>query len=153
MIAAIVLALHVLAAVVWVGGMVFAYVMLRPVAATLLEPPLRLQLWSAVFERFFPWVWAAVVALLGTGLWMIFALFGGFAEARWHVHLMLALGVLMMLLFIHLFFAPYRRLRMAVAAGDWPAGGKALGRIRRIVAVNTVLGVIVVAVAAAGRYL
>lgn len=33
--------LHVLSAVVWVGGMFFAWMALRPVAASLLEPPPR----------------------------------------------------------------------------------------------------------------
>ena len=45
---AIAIALHLLAAVIWVGGMFFAYMALRPAAASLLEPPLRLPLWSQV---------------------------------------------------------------------------------------------------------
>ena len=36
---AIAIPLHLLAAVIWVGGMFFAYMALRPVAASLLEPP------------------------------------------------------------------------------------------------------------------
>lgn len=150
---AIALVLHLAAAVVWVGGMVFAYVMLRPAAGALLEPPLRQRLWAAVLGRFFAWVWAAVVVLLASGFWMLFALFGGFGAAGWHVHVMLALGVVMMLLFAHVYFAPFPRLRRAVAAGDAAAGGKALDQIRKVVAVNTMLGTIVIAVAAAGRYL
>ncbi len=153
MLAAAAFVLHLLAAVLWVGGMIFAYFMLRPAAAAALEPPARQRLWAGVFARFFPWVWAAVVVLLGTGLWMIVVPLGGFAGAGWHVHVMLALGLLMMLLFMHLFFAPYARLRRALAAEDWPAGGAALNAIRVIVGVNTVLGIIVVAVAGAGRYL
>jgi Predicted integral membrane protein len=41
--------LHVLSATIWVGGMFFAYVILRPVAATQFEPAQRLTLWSQVF--------------------------------------------------------------------------------------------------------
>lgn len=149
----IAIALHLLAAVVWVGGMFFAYMALRPVAGGLLEPPLRLPLWAGVFARFFPWVWAAVGVLLATGLWMIFAVFGGMAAAGLHVHLMLLLGLVMMALFAHVWFAPYRRLRQAVAAEDWPAGGAALQQIRRLIGVNLILGLVVVAVAGAGRYL
>lgn len=153
MLAALALVLHLAAAVVWVGGMVFAYVMLRPAAGALLEPPLRQRLWVAVLGRFFAWVWAAIVLLLATGFWMLLALFGGFGGAGWHVHLMLALGVLMMLLFAHVYFAPFRRLRRAVDAGDAAAGGKALDQIRRIVAANTLLGTMVVIIAAAGRHI
>jgi len=63
--------LHSLAAIIWVGGMFFAYMALRPSAAEVLEPPLRLTLWAKVFSKFFPWVWASIVVLFGTGYWMV----------------------------------------------------------------------------------
>ena len=47
------LALHVLGAVVWVGGMFAAYMCLRPAAGPL-DPPVRLKLWRAFFQKFFP---------------------------------------------------------------------------------------------------
>lgn len=150
---ALAIALHLLAAVVWVGGMFFAYMALRPVAGRLLEPPARLAVWVGVFRRFFPWVWAAVAVLLGTGFWMIFAVFGGMANVGWHVHAMLALGIVMMLIFAHLYFALFRRLQRAVANEAWPDGATSLNRIRQLVAVNLGLGLLVVAIASAGRYL
>lgn len=146
----IAIALHLLAAVVWVGGMFFAYMALRPVAATLLEPPLRLPLWSQTFARFFPWVWACVVLLPATGYWMIFSVFGGFALVGLHVHLMHAIGLGMIGIFLHVYFAPYRRMNRAIAAGDFPAAGKNLGQIRRLIGINLILGLITVAVAALG---
>ena len=145
--------LHLLAVVIWVGGMFFAYVCLRPVAAAQLEPPQRLPLWAGVFDRFFPLVWGAVLLILATGFWIIFGVYGGFAAVALYVHLMLALGLVMMGIFAHVFFAPYRRLKRAVAAQDWPAGGKALGQIRQLVGLNTLLGLVTIAVAAGGRYL
>lgn len=148
----IALKLHLLAVVVWVGGMFFAWMCLRPVAAAQLEPPLRLRLWVGVFERFFPWVWVAVPVILGTGLWLIPASFGALGDAPPHVHAMYALGVIMMLIFMLVFFAPYRRLRMAVAMQNWPEGGRHLGMIRRLVGINTLLGVITLLVAGGGRY-
>ncbi len=150
---ALAIVLHLLAAVVWVGGMFFAYMALRPVAGSLLEPPARLALWDGVFRRFFPWVWGAVALLLVSGFWMIFAGFGGMANVGWHVHAMLALGIVMMLIFAHLFFSPFRRLKRAVADETWPDGARNLNTIRRLVGVNLVLGLLVVAIAAAGRYL
>lgn len=146
------LALHLLAAVVWVGGMFFAWVILRPVAALQLEPPQRLTLWRNVFTRFFPWVWAAVVILPVSGLWITWELFGGLGGSPPRVHVMLTLGIVMILIFLHLYFAPWRRLRTAVANTDWAAGAKALATIRRLVGANLILGLLVLAVVSAGRY-
>ncbi len=144
--------LHVLSAAVWVGGMFFAYMALRPAAASLLEPPQRLPLWAGTFARFFPWVWAAIVLLLGSGYWMIFSVFGGMGNIGIYVHVMNGLGILMMLLFFHVFFAPFRRLKRAVAAQDWPAGAKALAQIRILIGINLMLGLLTIAVGAGGRY-
>lgn len=145
--------LHVVAVVIWVGGMFFAHQCLRPVAAGQLEPPQRLALWVGVFGRFFPWVWVAVAVILATGFWMLFAVFGGFGGAGLYVHVMLGLGLAMMAIYLHVFFAPYQRLKRAVAAGDWPTGGRHLAQIRRLVGINTVIGLLTIAVASGGRYL
>ncbi|MFZ0469129.1 MAG: CopD family protein [Thiogranum sp.] len=147
----IAITLHVLSAVLWVGGMFFAHQVLRPVAAAQLEPPARLTLWVGVFTRFFPWVWLFVLLLPVTGYWMIFKLFGGMSGVGLSVHIMQALGWLMILIYMHLFFAPFRRLKEAVVTAQWPEAGKQLGRIRHIVGVNLALGLIVIAVASGGR--
>jgi len=147
------LTLHLLSAVIWVGGMFFAYMALRPVAAELLEPPLRLKLWRQVFGRFFVWVTIAVVLLLFTGLWMIFGVYGGMGNTRPYIHVMLLFGLIMMAIYGHLYFAPYQRLCKAVDVEDWPAAGNQLNTIRKMIAINLSLGLLVVAVAAAGRYL
>jgi uncharacterized membrane protein len=118
--------LHVIAVVIWVGGMFFAYMVLRPVAAGQLEPPVRLRLWAGVFGLFFPWVWTAIAVILATGFWLIFA-YGGMGSVGGYVHAMLTLGIVMMLIFFHVFFAPYRRLKQAVTtrrlAGRWQTTG------------------------------
>jgi uncharacterized membrane protein len=147
------IALHVLSVVVWVGGMFFAYVCLRPAAAGVLEPPARLTLWVQVFTRFFPFVWLAVIFILLSGYLMIFNLWGGFANTPIYVHIMNAIGIGMMLIFMHVFFAPYKRLREAVTIQDWPEGGKQLAMIRRLVGFNLLLGIIVILVATAGRFM
>ncbi len=149
----ILIGLHVLAAIVWVGGMFFAYAALRPAAAELLQPPLRLTLWRRTFRRFFAWVWLAVVVLPVTGYWMIFGHYGGMANVGWHIHVMQTLGIAMILLYLHVFFAPFKRLGRALDAGDNTAAGRALNQIRTVVLINLVLGLTVAVVAAAGRYL
>ena len=141
--------LHVLGGTVWVGGMFFAYMCLRPVAAQVLEPPQRLRLWEGTFARFFPWVWAAVGLILGSGLYMIM-LMGGFSAAPPYVHAMFGVGLVMMLIYFHVYFSPYRRLRRAVAAEDWKAGGAALAQIRQLVGTNLALGAITITIATVG---
>ena len=147
------IALHLLAAVVWVGGMFFAYLAMRPAVGQVLATEQRPTLWCHTLSRFFRWIWAAIVVLLVTGYWMVFAHFGGMANVGWHVHAMQGLGLLMMLLFLHVFFAPYRRLKQAVANGNVEEGGRQVGRIRVLVAVNLVLGLVVIVIASGGRYL
>ena len=140
-------ALHTLSAVVWVGGMFFAYIVLRP--ATLpLEPPTRLMLWRRVFTGFFPWVFAAAVLLLITG----FTLFLGGYAAGPHVHVMMAIGIIMILIFLHLFFAPWKRFKAALDAGNNPAAAAQLNQIRLLVLVNLILGLVNAAIGGSGRY-
>ena len=150
-IASVSLVLHSLSAVIWVGGMFFAYQALRPATAAL-EPGPRLMLWSRVLGRFFAWVFASIVLLLVTGYAMVFSVVGGCGGIGLHIQLMQGFGILMMLLFFDLYFAPWRRFRAAVAREDWAEGGRQLGQIRTIVTINLVLGVIVVAIATSGRY-
>jgi len=147
----ILVTIHVVTAVIWVGGMFFAYMVLRQSVGPL-EPAVRLALWHRIFRRFFPWVWASIVLLLVSGYGMLFLHFGGFAGAGLHVHLMQGTGILMMMLFLHLFFVPWRRFCQAVAREAFPEAAKELDQIRRIVAINLVLGLVTVIVGASGRF-
>lgn len=150
---AVLIALHLLSSVIWVGGMFFAYMALRPVAADVLEPPARLRLWSGTFGKFFPWVWAAVILLPLTGYWMAYTAWGTMKFFPVYVHVMQGVGILMILIYLHVFFAPYRRLRAAVASEDWATGGAQLAQVRRLIGLNLLLGIIVILAASAGRYL
>jgi len=146
------IALHVASVVIWVGGMIFAHQFLRPVAAQQLEPPQRLTLWVSVFSRFFPIVWISIILLPLTGYLMLFTLFGGFAGAPVYIHIMNGIGTLMILIFLHVYFAPFKRLKKFVAAQTWPEAGKQLNMIRQLVGLNMSLGLIVIVIATAGRY-
>jgi len=148
---ALALALHILGAAVWVGGMFAAYMCLRP-AAGALEAPQRLRLWRAFFQKFFPWVWLSILLLLASGYWIVFVTFGGFAGARLHVHLMQGLGWVMIALFLWLFHGPWLAFKRAVDAEDWPTARANLDRIRQIISINMPLGLIVLVIGASGRY-
>ena len=145
------LAMHLLAAAFWVGGMAFAYTVLRPAAGPL-DPALRLPLWRRVFARFLPWVGVSIVVLLVSGFAMLFLMFGSDANAPPYVHIMAATGIIMTLLYGHLFFAPWRRFRAAVDRGALPEAAKSLNQIRIIVGINLLLGVLTLIVGGTGRY-
>lgn len=145
------LGLHLLSAIVWVGGMFFAIMVLR-LAAGELEPPVRAPLWGRVFAKFFPWVWMAVILLPLTGYYLIFKVWGGFAGAGIHIHIMHATALLMIVIYLHLWFAPYKRFKAALADSDIPTAGKNLNQIRILVTVNLVLGLITSFIGSTGRY-
>jgi len=135
-------AVHVLCAVVWVGGMFFAYVVLRP-SLTVLEPPQRMALHGQVFQRFFLVVWHAMPLIVLTGFIMIFGVFGGMAGVRWDVHVMLLLGLIMAAISLAMFFGPYRKFRVSPA----PAS---LDAIRKLIGINLVLGLLITVIAVLG---
>lgn len=145
------LAIHLLAAIFWVGGMAFAYWVLRPAAGPL-EPALRLPLWRRVFATFLPWVGVGVALLLGSGYAMMAVHFGGPASAPAYVNVMQGLGLLMVLLYLHLVFGPWRRFRLALDQNKQPEAARSLEQIRMIVAINLALGVATVVVGGTGRY-
>jgi uncharacterized membrane protein len=139
-------AVHVLCAVLWVGGMFFAYVVLRPSLAVL-EPPQRLALHAQVFRRFFLVVWHAMPLIILTGLVMMFRYYGGMEHVTWAVHAMMGLGLIMAAVFIAIFFGPYRRFRRS---NDRPAMAAAVDSIRKLIGINLILGLLTVAIAMYG---
>ena len=151
MLYAILKTLHLLAIIVWLGGMTFAHFFLRPAVAQL-EPPARLKLMHEVLGRFFRAVLAASLLTLATGVWMLGRVAKQVVQAGgsfnmplgWTV--MLVLGLLMVAIFLHIRFALYKRLGRAVAAAEWAAGGAALAQIRRWVGINLALGLLIVLV-------
>jgi uncharacterized membrane protein len=135
--------LHIAAAIVWLGGISFMLFALRPAAAAQLSPPQRLPLIAAVMGKFFTLVWAAIALLLLTGLAMLLAT--GMKNAPLGWHLMFGIGLLMFALFGHLYFGPFRRLKLAVAAADWAEGGRRVGQIASLAGFNLLLGAVAIA--------
>ncbi len=144
--------LHLLSVVIWIGGMFFAHMALRPVAAAQLQPPARLPFMCAVLGKFFPWVWICVLSILFSGFWMIFSVYGGFAGLALHVHIMTGLGLVMMLVFMYIYFVPYNRLVKLVRTEDWPAAGANLAKVRQLIGFNLILGLITVLISSGGTY-
>ena len=142
-------AVHLLALIVWIGGMAFSQFFLRP-ALTALDGPARLRLMRDVLGRFFAAVTLAAGLVLASGLWMIGHVSTQAAESGGHLRmpiawmLMAALGLLMIGIFGHIRWVLYPRLSRAVAASNWPAGAAAMAQIRGWVSVNLGIGVLIV---------
>ena len=144
--------LHLLAALLWVGGMLFVQFFLRP-ALAVLPPPERLALMREVLRRFLAAVGLAVLLLLLSGFGMA-GLAARAARAAgssfswppgWIV--MAALGHVMVAVFGHIRFMLFGRFTKALDAADRAAAAAVLNRIRIEVSVNLVLGLVIVAVA------
>lgn len=139
---------HLAAIIVWIGGMVFAHFCLRP-AAIQLAPPQRVPLMHAALSRFFAIVAVAILIVLASGLAMM--MMAGMKNAPMAWHVMTGLGVLMMAIFGHIRFVPFKRLGRAVVAADWPGAAKQLDQIRLLVTINMGIGFGIVAVMTVGR--
>jgi uncharacterized membrane protein len=139
-----VLAVHVLCAVIWVGGMFFAYLVLRP-SLGVLEPVQRIALHTQVFRRFFLVVWHAMPLILLSGFTMLFVFDGGAAGAAWNINAMMLVGLVMSAVFVLIIFGPYARFRRTT---DRATAVASIDRIRKLIGANLVLGIITVVVAA-----
>lgn len=143
----IVLAIHILCIVIWVGGMFFALLVLRP-SLSALEPAQRIAIHSQVFRRFFLIVWHAMLLALITGYAMLFGVYGGFAGANWSIQTMQGIGLVMAAVFLWVYFGPWPRFRAAVSPAR--AAGAA-DTIRKLILLNLVLGLVTVCIAALAR--
>jgi uncharacterized membrane protein len=146
MIASLLLALHVLGAVIWVGGMFFALIVLRP-SLSVLDGPGRLALHGAVFSRFFRVIWHVMPIMLLTGFAMLFVLYANPADAGTNVQAMSVTGLGMSVIFTYIALVPYRALRKALVGGDDRAAIAALARVRTLIVANLVLGLVTVVIA------
>src|SRR5271165_2210279 len=133
--------LHVLGAVVWVGGMFFAMLIMRPALADL-DAQRRVDVYRAAFHRFFRLIWLIMPGMLLTGYLMLFGEIGGFAEASWNVHLMHMLGLAMAAVFVAIWFGPYHQFRNGQ--------GRAMEMIRAMIVANLVLGLATIVIATVG---
>jgi uncharacterized membrane protein len=138
-----VLAVHMLCAVLWVGGMFFAYVVLRP-SLSVLEPMQRIALHTQIFRRFFLVIWHAMPLILISGFAVLYGFYGGPANVPWNINLMMLLGIIMSAIFLVIVFGPYARFRRTTERNTAAA---CIDRIRKLIGINLVLGIVTVVVA------
>jgi uncharacterized membrane protein len=58
----------------------------------------------------------------------------------------------MTLIFLYVYFVPWRRFRTATTASDWSRAGTQIRQIRLLITTNLVLGLITVVIGASGRF-
>ena len=136
--------IHLLAMLVWLGGMFFTLVCLRPALGVLEPPPLRLRLMNAVLRRFFAAVSWASVLMLASGVLMLPRGASSGVQPVPAITAMAALGVVMICVFVFVRLVPFRRLQAAIAEGDAPGAAAALNGIRVLVVLNLAIGVAIV---------
>ena len=138
--------LHLIAGIVWMGGMTFMLFALRPAAIIEMEAQPRAILMGQVWKRFYAMVLASIVVLFATGTHLYTATFratrlatgDGGVPLGWNI--MLVLGLVMMLIFGHIYFAGFKKYKRSVAAGDWPLAAKAASLIHTMTLINFSLG-------------
>lgn len=142
---------HLVCAIVWMGGMAFMLLALRPAMLATMEAQPRARLTVAVMQRFFLAVCVAIVGLLATGGHLYTSAFraskavtgAGVVPLGWN--LMAVVGVLMFLVFGHIYFAGFQKFKRAVAGADWPVATKAGAQIHALVITNFCLGWLAIA--------
>jgi uncharacterized membrane protein len=139
------LAVHMLSAVIWVGGMFYAVVILRP-ALNLLDAGPRLQVHMQTLKKFFFYVWHVMPLMLLTGWAMVFSAWGGFSTLPMSINIMQGLAIVMAGIFLYIFFSPWQRLRRAIRPGP-----ELIARIRRLISINLVLGMLTIVAGSLGH--
>lgn len=130
--------LHVLGAVVWVGGLFFMLLIMRPAIASL-DAPQRVDVYRAAFHRFLRMLWVVIPGMLITGYAMMFGEYGGFTDGNWNLHLMHMLGLGMAALFVTIWFGPYQPFRRGQ--------GRAIDLIRPLLMTSLILGLATIVIA------
>jgi uncharacterized membrane protein len=148
---AVAIALHILAVIIWLGGLFLLSVVLQP-SARPLDSATALPLWHRVLSRFLVWGWAGVVLILTTGVTMVFLEFGGFANIPNIHRANMVVGIPAIVLYGYLYFAPWQRFRRAVSSNEAMAAERSIRRVRFLMATILALGLVASVVSAAARY-
>ena len=117
----------------------------------MLEAQSRARLMGQVWQRFFLLVLISIVALFTTGTNLYTTTFraakaaAGVGSVPLGWNLMLGIGIVMILIFGHIYFAGFRKFKRAVAAAEWSLAAKAAGQIHLMTVINFVLGWLAIA--------
>jgi uncharacterized membrane protein len=149
---------HLLAAITWVGGTLFLFMVLVPVIRKAQDPPgASVRILSAAARRFRVVAWVALATLVGTGIWILVErglsaeeIMTGQSRYFDLLRLKMALVVLIIMLSaLHDFVLGPRLARALEATRRGPTGQTEGSRARKTVSylarVSVVLALVVVA--------
>ncbi len=141
---------HMLAAVVWIGGMVFNLLVVRP-SMGVVDLPQRLKLADNILRRFIPVVWISVGLLVLTGLLMTLKRVASFEILLKTGYgniliLKLTLVAVMISIVVLIRYSLLPRFESLIDSQS-SALNKVLGQMVTLVKVNLVLGVLVLLLA------
>ncbi|MDE5443126.1 hypothetical protein GWG65_17015 [Bradyrhizobium sp. CSA207] len=145
------LAIHILAAIIWLGGLFLLCVVLQP-SVRPLDPATALSLWHRVLSRFLVWGWISLVLILTTGITMVFLEFGGFANIPSIHRANMVIGIPAIALYGYLYFAPWQRFRRALSSNGLMATEGSIRQVRILMATILALGLVASVVSAGARY-
>jgi uncharacterized membrane protein len=148
----IAIALHVLSVAAWTGGLLLMLMVLRP-ALLVVEPAERMALWSRILPRTFTLAWISAALALVTGFSLTFSLYGGFAVAGMHIHLMAGLGLMMTAALAYSFLRPFKRFELAAENGDLPTCESTLAAVLRWQGIILALGTAALVTGGVGAYI
>lgn len=144
--------LHIVATIVLLGGLFFGSVVFRPIASDL-DIETASSLWERMLSRFFAWGWISLLLILATGIGMVFLKFGGFSGVPMIHRGNMVIGIPAIVLFGYLFFGPWQQYRRTMSRRDWNAAEKDIRRVRVVMGIILVLGLVASVVSAVGRYI
>lgn len=143
-------AVHVLAVVLWIGGVAFVTTVLLPAVRRSAPPERRLEEFHRIEARFAPQARLWVLAAGLSGLWMTWRadLWSRFADPRfWWMHAMVALWLAFAtMLFVIEPLALHRRMAAS------PSPERDFGRLERLHRLALALSLLTVAGAVAGSH-
>jgi uncharacterized membrane protein len=153
--------LHMLATVIWIGGLAALALLVLPAARSALEAPLYARLLEAVQRRLDPLGWLCLAVLVGTGLFQMSANpnYQGFLTVgnRWAAAMLIKHIVFFVMTAASAYMTwgllpALRREALRAAHG---LGVKAIGRLQRrqgaLLTLNLVLGLLVLLLTALAR--
>ncbi|MFN3599018.1 MAG: hypothetical protein ACK4VK_04705 [Aquificaceae bacterium] len=120
--------LHLFFAVVWIGGMIYSLLFLRPSLREITQQETRDRFLRAVFSKFFLAVWISILVIFisGMGLWHGYR--RDFTENTLF-HTKLFLFGLMAFLFFYIYFFLFRKNRLT--------------HIPNLIGVNLLMGILI----------
>jgi len=104
--------LHLFFAIVWVGGMVYSLLFLRPSLREIAQEEQRGKFLKQVFSKFFLAVWLSIIVLFLTGMGLWHGYRKDFSDNSLF-HVKLFLFGLMVIIFTYIYFFLFRRNKLS----------------------------------------